>query len=316
MKIVSSILPPEALREEVQKGFPQAEFLFYKGIETAGESFYDAEIFITYGEDLTEEHIHKSKKLKWIMVMSAGMDEMPFKACKEKGILVTNARGIHKIPMAEFALGTMLGHVKQMAALARNERDEVWDRKLPMEELRGKTLLVLGIGAIGGEIARLAKCFGMNVAGVNRSGKDAAGGDRIYSISQLSEILPKADFFVSVLPSTVETRFLLKKEHFAAMKDSAVFINIGRGDLVEEEVLLSVLKTDQISHAYLDVFANEPLPKAHPFWKMENVTVTPHLSSITKNYLPRSFEIFKHNLHTYIKNNKDYINVIDLERGY
>lgn len=209
----------------------------------------------------------------------------------------------------------MLGHVKQMAALARNERDEVWDRKLPMEELRGKTLLVLGIGASGGEIARLAKCFGMNVAGVNRSGKDAAGGDRIYSISQLSEILPKADFFVSVLPSTVETRFLLKKEHFAAMKDSAVFINIGRGDLVEE-VLLSVLKTDQISHAYLDVFANEPLPKAHPFWKMENVTVTPHHSSITKNYLPRSFEIFKHNLHTYIKNNKDYINVIDLERGY
>ncbi|WP_315900306.1 hypothetical protein [Cytobacillus firmus] len=101
MKIVSSILPPEELREEVIRDFPEGDFLFFDGIEAAGESFYnDAEVFITYGEDLTEEDIHKATKLKWIMVMSAGMDEMPLKACKEKGILITNARGIHKIPMA------------------------------------------------------------------------------------------------------------------------------------------------------------------------------------------------------------------------
>ncbi len=150
MKIVSSILPPEELREEVIRDFPEGDFLFFDGIEAAGESFYnDAEVFITYGEDLTEEDIHKATKLKWIMVMSAGMDEMPLKACKEKGILITNARGIHKIPMAEFALGTMLGHVKQRALLAENEKAEVWNRNLPMEELHGKTLLIIGVGAIG-----------------------------------------------------------------------------------------------------------------------------------------------------------------------
>ncbi|WP_404358102.1 D-2-hydroxyacid dehydrogenase [Cytobacillus firmus] len=316
MKIVSSILPPEELREEVIRDFPEGDFLFFDGIEDAGESFYNAEVFITYGEDLTEEHIHKATKLKWIMVMSAGMDEMPLETCKEKGILITNARGIHKIPMAEFALGTMLDHVKQRALLAENEKAEVWNRNLPMEELHGKTLLIIGVGAIGGEIARLAKCFGMKVAGVNRSGRENMWTDRIFPLSRLIGILPEADFIVSVLPSTPETKYLLKEKHFAAAKNSAVFMNIGRGDLVEEKVLLSALEKHQISHAYLDVFESEPLPEGHPFWSMENVTVTPHLSSRTKNYLPRSFEIFRHNLHTYIKNNKDYMNVIDFERGY
>ncbi|WP_394582986.1 D-2-hydroxyacid dehydrogenase [Cytobacillus firmus] len=316
MKIVSSILPPEELREEVIRDFPEGDFLFFDGIESAGESFYNAEVFITYGEDLTEEHIHKATKLKWIMVMSAGMDEMPLETCKEKGILITNARGIHKIPMAEFALGTMLDHVKQRALLAENEKAEVWNRNLPMEELHGKTLLIIGVGAIGGEIARLAKCFGMKVAGVNRSGRENMWTDRIFSLSRLIGILPEADFIVSVLPSTPETKYLLKEKHFAAAKNSAVFMNIGRGDLVEEKVLLSALEKHQISHAYLDVFESEPLPVGHPFWSMENVTVTPHLSSRTKNYLPRSFEIFRHNLHTYIKYNKDYMNVIDFERGY
>ena len=97
---------------------------------------------------------------------------------------------------------------------------------------------------------------------------------------------------------------------------SAVFINIGRGDLVKEEVLMAALQERKIAHAYLDVFYTEPLGEAHPFWTMENVTVTPHISSLTKNYMPRSFEIFKDNLHTYIKNGVDYINVIDLDRGY
>ncbi|KAF0820478.1 D-3-phosphoglycerate dehydrogenase [Bacillus sp. ZZV12-4809] len=316
MNIVSSIMPPEELSQEVVRDFPEGEFLFFDGIEAAGESFFSAEVFITYGEDLTEEHINKTTKLKWIMVMSAGMDEMPLKSCKEKGILITNARGIHKIPMAEFALGTMLGHVKQKALLMENEKARVWNRNLPIEELHGKTLLIIGVGAIGGEIARLAKCFGMKVAGVNRNGRENPWTDGIYPVSGLTQILPEADFIVSILPSTPETKHLLKEEHFIAMKDSAVFMNIGRGDLVEEKVLLSALEKNQLSHAYLDVFENEPLPEGHPFWSMENVTVTPHLSSRTKNYLPRSFEIFKHNLHTYIKNNKDYMNVIDLERGY
>jgi phosphoglycerate dehydrogenase-like enzyme len=314
MKIYSSILPAEALQDDVKKEFPQVRFEFHKGIKE--DLFLDAEIFLTYGEDLTEELIYKAEKLKWIMVMSAGLDRMPFEACKKRGILVTNVRGIHKIPMAEFTIGMMLQHVKQMRSLWANEQTRTWERKLPMGELYGKTLLILGIGAIGGEVARLAKAFNMKTIGVNRSGREAEWADEIFPMENYQAALPQADFIVSVLPSTKETKHFLDASDFERMKDTAVFINIGRGDLVKDEVLITALQEKKIAHAYLDVFYEEPLKESHPFWMMENVTVTPHISSLTKNYLPRSFEIFKHNLHTYIKNGSDYLNVIDMDRGY
>jgi phosphoglycerate dehydrogenase-like enzyme len=314
MKIYSSIRPAEALQDDVKKEFPQVSFEFHKGIKE--DLFLDAEIFLTYGEDLTEELIYKADKLKWIMVMSAGLDRMPFTACKKRGILVTNVRGIHKIPMAEFTIGMMLQHAKQMRSLLANEQTRTWERKLPMGELYGKTLLILGIGAIGGEVARLAKAFNMKTIGVNRSGREAEWADEIFTMDNYRGALPQADFIVSVLPSTSETKHFLDHTDFDMMKDTAVFINIGRGDLVTDEVLTAALQENKIAHAYLDVFYEEPLKESHPFWTMSNVTVTPHISSLTKNYLPRSFEIFKHNLHTYIKNGSDYLNVIDMDRGY
>ncbi|RSD24068.1 D-2-hydroxyacid dehydrogenase [Mesobacillus subterraneus] len=314
MKIYSSILAAESLQEDIKNEFPQVEFEFHKGIKE--ELFLEAEVFVTYGEDLTEELIFKADRLKWIMVMSAGLDKMPFQACKKRNILVTNVRGIHKIPMAEFTIGMMLQHVKQMKTLWENEKNRTWERKLPMGELYGKTLLILGIGAIGGEVARLAKAFNMRTIGVNRSGSQADWADKIYTMDNFEAALPEADFIVSVLPSTKDTKHFLNKSHFEKMKDTAVFLNIGRGDLVKDDVLLAVLQEKKIAHAYLDVFYTEPLGEKHPFWDMDNVTVTPHISSLTKNYMPRSFEIFKNNLHTYIKNNTDFINVIDMDRGY
>ncbi|MEQ2526893.1 D-2-hydroxyacid dehydrogenase [Robertmurraya yapensis] len=316
MKIVSSLLPEQALQEAIQKKFPEIQFQFFKGMKNAFESFQEAEVFMTYGEDLTEELIHSARNLRWIMVMSAGLEKMPLAACEEKGILVTNARGVHKIPMAEFTLGAMLQYVKQTKLLSEREADENWDRKIPMAELCGKTILILGVGAIGGEIARLAKAFRMNTIGVNRSGDQVDYVDELYTMKEVPEVIEKADFIVSVLPSTDETSNVLTYEHFQAMKNTAVFINIGRGDLVKDETLLKALENNEIAHAYLDVFEQEPLPKGHSFWKMENVTVTPHLSSITKNYLPRAFEIFEQNLHTYNKKGVNYKNRIDLSRGY
>ncbi|RHW33293.1 D-2-hydroxyacid dehydrogenase [Neobacillus notoginsengisoli] len=315
MKILFTFIPSEKLQNEIQAEFPEHEFHFCK-MKSAGSLAEEAEIYVTYGEDLDNSYIEKAKNLKWIMVMSAGMDRMPFEECAKRDILVTNVRGIHKIPMAEFTLGTMLQHVKQYPLLQRKEQQEDWDRKVKVEELAGKNLLVLGIGAIGGETARLAKAFRMTVTGINRSGKQHEYADQTDTFANISAWLPQADFVLSVLPSTYETRYLLEVGHFKLMKDSAVFINIGRGDLVKEEVLLKVMEERMIAHAYLDVFKTEPLPKGHPFWKMDNVTVTPPLSSITRQYLPRSFEIFKHNLRAYVNKEENFINGIDLSRGY
>ncbi|MGJ7918919.1 D-2-hydroxyacid dehydrogenase [Neobacillus sp. LXY-4] len=316
MKIVSSILFQEKRIKEIEGAFPGLDFEFYDGITAAEASFYDAEVFVTYGEDLTEEIIKKTTKLNWIMVMSAGLEKMPLAACKEKGIVVTNAGGIHKTPMAEFTLGLILQYVKQAETLWENQKAKKWTRKLPMAEVAGQSILILGVGAIGGEIARLSKAFQMKTIGVNTSGKEVEYVDQIFKVDQLEDALPQADFIVSVLPSTKATKGLLKENHFKVMKETAVFINIGRGDLVEEHVLLNVIQSEEIAHFYLDVFQDEPLNEDHPFWVMKNVTVTPHISSLTKNYLTRSIEIFKENLHHYLNNTGRYLNEIDLERGY
>ncbi|AMM91826.1 D-2-hydroxyacid dehydrogenase [Peribacillus simplex] len=314
MLILSTIIPNEGIQTKMKDAFPELNFIYQEG--WMDERLSEAEILITYGEDLTEKIIGKAANLKWIMVMSAGMELMPFKAIEERGILVTNAKGIHKIPMAEYTIGMLLQYEKKLKLLMKNEREEMWDRKIEVGELNGKTMLVLGAGAIGGEVARLGKAFRMTTLGVNRSGKPVESIDRLYTLDNLLEAIPGADYIVSVLPSTDETKDLLQKEHFKAMKESAVFVNIGRGDLIDEEVLIEALEAGELAHAILDVFDPEPLEKGHPFWRMENVTVTPHLSSKSGEYLPRTFAIFEKNMREYLKSGKDFINVIDLSRGY
>ncbi|OXS63590.1 phosphoglycerate dehydrogenase-like enzyme [Bacillus sp. V-88] len=316
MKIIFTFQPKEEFVSDLTNSFPGVEFLFYKKINQAESELPDAEVIVTMGEDLTSDHIESSKKCKWIMVTSAGLEKMPFEAIKRRGILVTNARGIHKIPMAEFTIGLMLQHAKQLQSVWEQEKDAVWSRRLPTSELHEASLLILGAGAIGGEIARLAKAFQMNVSGVNSTGSPGEHFDRMFTLETFRDQLPEADYIVAVLPSTNRTKGILDVDHFAQMKDSAVFINIGRGDLVEESVLLEVMEKKLIQHMYLDVFDQEPLPEHHPFWKTEGITVTPHLSSITRKYMPRALEIFKKNLSTYSNKRDNFINVIDAERGY
>ncbi|MGC8230233.1 D-2-hydroxyacid dehydrogenase [Pseudobacillus badius] len=315
MKIVFTFRPPRALQEQLREAFPEETFSYYKSVEEAAD-LQEAEVIVTFGEDLTAQHIHHCPQLKWIMVASAGMEKMPFEAIEEKDILVTNARGIHKIPMAEFTLGYMLNHVKRFPEMLEFQKEKTWNKKLPIGELAGKRLLVLGTGAIGTEIARLSQAFRMSTAGVNRSGHSNDYFEEIYTMDKLPGLLPEADFIVSILPSTDETRFLLKKEHFEAMKQTAAFINIGRGDLLEDAVLLDALSNKEIAHAYLDVFAEEPLPPDHPLWTINNVTITPHISSVTSNYVPRAMEIFAHNLEVYKGNRSDYENKVDVGKGY
>ncbi|MCA1066195.1 D-2-hydroxyacid dehydrogenase [Rossellomorea aquimaris] len=316
MKIIFTFQPKEQFVSDLINSFPEAEFHFYKKIKEAEAELPNAEVIVTMGEDLTNGHIETCEKCKWIMVTSAGLEKMPFQAIRKRGILVTNAKGIHKIPMGEFTIGLMLQHAKQLREVINQEREGIWSRRLPTSELHQSSLLILGAGAIGGEIARLAKSFQMKVSGVNSTGSGREHFDHMHTLETFTNELQHADYIVSVLPSTAKTKHLLKLSHFQQMKDSAVFINIGRGDLVEESVLLEVSVQKLIDHMYLDVFDHEPLPQGHPFWEDEGITVTPHLSSITKKYMPRALGIFKKNLTTYSNKSRNFINVIDTERGY
>lgn len=282
----------------------------------ATKQLAQTDILVTYGEDLSDGLIDQAKKLKWIMVISAGMDRMPLAAIEKRGILVTNARGIHQVPMAEFAISSILQVSRQTKQLYDNEKNHNWDRAVRMQEITGKKMLIAGTGAIGQEVARLAKAFNMKTYGVSRSGRTVEFFDKNVTADEMKMLLPEADFVVSVLPSTSETENFFTEGHFKLLPNHAIFLNMGRGNAVTGAVLLKAIQNGEIAHAILDVFEEEPLPSDHPFWDMEKVSVTPHLSGISPHYLTRALEIFEQNLRTYIKKGTDFKNKIDITRGY
>ncbi|MCM3024483.1 D-2-hydroxyacid dehydrogenase [Heyndrickxia ginsengihumi] len=318
MNISFTFKPPIEMQKELQQSFPDIRFHYFNQIEEGQSIWGEAEVIVTFGEDLTPQHINNAHHLKWIMVVSAGLEKMPLDSIQEQQIMVTNARGIHKKPMAEFTFAYILHHAKGIHNLSLLQNQRVWNHTLKTQEINEQCIMIVGTGAIGQEIARISQAFGMKVIGVNRSGKMVDHVDEVIQLDSLKEALPEADYIVSILPSTKETVHIYQYEHFQKMKESAVFINIGRGDVVEESVLIDALLNQEIAHAYLDVFKKEPLPADHPFWNMKNLTITPHLSSHSEHYLPRAMAIFKENLSSYLQKEEkqQYINVVDIEKGY
>ena len=316
MQVVATVRRNEELEKRIQSQFPDVQFTFLNKMNEIGEKRYTAEILVTYGEDLNEKLINEMKNLRWIMVMSAGIEKLPFEAIKKNHIIVTNARGIHKIPMAEFVFGYILQYAKQLPLFYKQQSEKIWNRNVHLQEIFGKTMLIVGAGAIGSQISRYGKTFGMHTIGINRSGKENANFDVIYKIEQLDDILPEADYVISVLPNTASTNKIFSRQQFFKMKKEAVFINVGRGNAVDEHALMEALEEGQFAHAFLDVFEKEPLPADHTFWKSDKVTITPHLSAISDMYLPRAYEIFVKNLWNYINKENNWINLVDLKRGY
>ncbi|MBM7700074.1 D-2-hydroxyacid dehydrogenase [Kurthia huakuii] len=307
--------PRPDLKEDVVKSFPNEEFVFSRTVDDA--DLARAEIIVTYGEDLTAAHIETAENLQWIMVASAGIEKMPNAAIAARGIPVTNVRGIHKVPMAESVLMHILAYYHSLPQIYHYETKHEWKRNLKQRELFGSTALILGPGAIGGEIGRLLKGFHVTTIGCNRSGRDAAYMDRMVSFADLTSALPEADIVISVLPDTAATKHLMTAAHFEAMKESALFLNFGRGSLVETSVLTDALVSKQIAAAVCDVFETEPLPDDSPLWDLPNMTVSPHVSSHSSRYLERSFAIFKPNLVKWRNGEQAQLeNFVDLTLGY
>lgn len=295
---------------------PDLDIHVFPSIGDAQDMLPSAEILITYGEDLTPAHIGVCTQLKWIHVISAGLELMPFPEIAARDILVTNARGIHIIPMAEYTLGMILMFSRRFAELYRNQLDRNWDRTIRIDELHGQTLGVIGAGAIGTEIAKRAQAFGMKTLGVATTAREQEGFDEMFGRDGMDEVLQRSDFAVVIVPLTPDTDRLIGEREIGLMKPTAVLINISRGRVVEEAALLDALQTGKIRGAGLDVFEQEPLPKDHPFWGMDNVVLTPHLSSRSPHYMERALAIFRHNLRVTRAGEGDLQNKIDPVKGY
>lgn len=315
--IVFSRKLADTYQDRIIEKFPNEHFIYCDTLEEVNTYIQDTEVYVTFGSDINEEFIKKAMHLKWIHVLSAGIDNLPIESIQKRGILVTNVRGIHKIQMSEYAISMLLQVYRQGKAVIKNEENQVWDKHaVALREITGKTMVVVGTGAIGSEVARLGKAFRMNTIGVSRSGRNVEHFDKNYKISELNQALTQADFVISVLPSTEETKDIFRYEQFKAMPNHTVFLNMGRGNAVMEEDLLKAIREKEIEHAVLDVVKEEPLPKGHPFWTEENITLTPHISGISPEYNNRALDIFEENLQVYRRDGNNYMNRIDLTRGY
>lgn len=258
------------------------------------------EILITYGnygDAVSVEELAQLPNLRWIHVLSSGTEQLPANYIKKQSIIVTSSKGIHAIPISEYVITALLYFAKRIPDFRQCQKSMQWSYTVEMLEIHERTLVILGTGYIGAAIARKAKALGMEVVGVNRSGRGSDAFDRVVKLEQIREVLPDCDYLCSALPSTKETTDLIDHQMILHMKEGVVFINVGRGDLVVEEDLIQALKEGKIAGVALDVFKKEPLEDSHPFWQMDNVLVTPHASARTNRYMERALSIFLDNFH-------------------
>ncbi|MBB6450625.1 phosphoglycerate dehydrogenase-like enzyme [Geomicrobium halophilum] len=315
MRVVFTSKIEPSLKEDLERSFPELHLHYHETPESAKADLKKADILFTYGGGLKGGVLEEAQNLQWMMVASAGLDDLPMDWIQKQDLLVTNARGVHQIQMSEFTLHAMLDHARSALSFRKNQDRNIWE-KLQVHELYGKSVGILGAGAIGTEIARKSHAFGMEVWGMNSDGRNVENFDYMVSKENLDELLSASDYVINVLPSTPQTDNLIDRSFLDTMKNEGVLINIGRGNTVKEKDLQAALEQGEISHAYLDVFKEEPLPDHHPFWSMEEITITPHVAGDSPYYQARVMPIFKHNLQVFLSGKGQYQNVVDISEGY
>ena len=271
---------------------------------------------IHYGEELDREDYLRffTPSLRWVQLCSTGFSDNITPEIISGEVVLTNAPGIHTIPIAESVVAAMLDHAKRLKQRRIDQGDHVWGN-VKLNELYGSTVLLLGLGNIGRRVARLCKSFEMRVIGTKRRIEEVENVDHVFPPDKLKRYLGEANYVVIAAPLTPITENMVGSEELEEMKDSAYLINVGRGRIVDEAAMVEALRTGSIGGAYLDCHVEEPLPSDHPLWDMENVLVIPHDSHSSPFIGDRIVDIFCENLRRYLKGDS-LLHVCDPARGY
>ena len=260
------------------------------------------------------EVLPRAKRLRWIQLTSAGAEQLLPARDMLRDVVVTNTRGIHVDLMADYALGVLVMLQWDFPRMLRDQQARTWDQRLALP-LAGRTLGVVGAGAIGGEIVRRAAAFGMDVIAVRRTPGAVEGAREVVTAGRLRQALPQCDFVVLVVPVTDATRGMIGAAELHAMKRTAFLVNIARGSVVDEAALITALRQGVIAGAALDVFDEEPLPADSPLWALPNVILTPHVAGEPADYARRVADVFLDNVARW-RRQEPLRNVVDFERGY
>jgi phosphoglycerate dehydrogenase-like enzyme len=258
--------------------------------------------------------IGEMPKLKWVQSITVGVDHWLERKDLKPGHLLTAARGTHRVQMPENILGGIFHITKGYMSAALNQRDSKWVRRVS-EPIAGKTLGILGLGAIGQELARKAAALEMKVVGTKRTPEPVAHVDKVYAPEQVDEVLAQSDYVVLLLPVTPATNNLMNKARLARMKPGAWLLNFGRGQLIVDEDLIAAVKGKTIAGAILDVFRTEPLPTEHAFWTTEGILVLPHIGGGHPTRDRMVAELFTENVKRFLAG-QPLKELVDRARGY
>ena len=291
--------------DEVAETGPRAEIVLYFGL--SGVTLPFKEVW---------PHV---QHVKWVHSLSAGIEKFMIPAFIESPVPLTNAKGVYKRSLADFAILGILYFYKHVRRMVESQRAHHWD-DFQTEWLPDKIMGVVGYGEIGQECARLAKGLGLKIHATRRKPELSAQDpvlDRVFPASQLKEMLAEVDVVLASAPLTPETRHMLSDDEFRVMKPSAIVINVGRGPVIDEAALVRALQNKQIAGAALDVFEVEPLPPDSPIWNMENVLLSPHCTDRTRDpdWLDLSMRFYLENFSRYIKG-EPLENIVDKKAGY
>lgn len=280
----------------------------FKDIEFVDEieSNYDIEVMIIMNSTVKNLDFEKYHNLKWIQLLMAGYDNVDIENLKNKGIMVSNARDIFSISIAEDVFSKILYFNRNTKHYLDSMKSQTWEPIKKEPEIFGSTVSIIGTGSIGQEIAKRMKAFGVNrVFGYKKKIEEVPYFDEIFTDEEgLNFMIQAADYLILALPLTKETYHFIDDKKIALMKESAVLINVARGNIIDQAALVKALKQKQIRGAGLDVTTPEPLPKNHDLWKLGNVFITPHNASSSPFMKDRLYQMSKDNLERYIKNQK------------
>jgi D-2-hydroxyacid dehydrogenase (NADP+) len=262
-------------------------------------AFFSSDVFPGFSRPFFSA-VRKAPKLQWLHVFNAGIDHPIYKEMLERGVRLTTSAGTTAVPIAQTAIAGMMMLARNFPRWLRAQHERRWD---PMRspdfprDLAGQTMLIVGLGGIGSEIARLAQALQLKVIGIRRSPKKPGDPvDELHPPTALTALLPRVDWLVLASPLTPETRGLVDATKLAALPAGARIINVARGEIIDEAALINALKSGHLGGAYLDVFATEPLPANSPLWDVKNVLVSPHNSAAAAGNDDRVFHLFVDNL--------------------
>jgi phosphoglycerate dehydrogenase-like enzyme len=256
--------------------------------------------------------------LLWVHSRSVGLERTLFAELKESAVPLTNGAGVFSASLGEFTLGAILYFAKDFRRMVRNQMAGVWEA-FDVLWVSGQTVGIIGYGDIGRAIAERVRALGMTVLAVRRHAPPSRSADpmvaQTYTPDRRLEMISRCDYVVVAAPLTLETRGMIGEAEFASMKRTSVVINVGRGPVINEEAMIAALSSGQIRGAALDVFDHEPLPAGHPFYKLENVLLSPHCADHTPDWLDNAMKFFIEQFERFLKG-EPLLNVVDKKLGY